>query len=234
MGQTGQGAGATETAPLGTTGCDPDEGQWVGPHRPTDPGPRTAVVADSLVDDQDALWQGSRLAREGPIAIRSTGRTLYRDHRDWIRTLQPVPDRVIVALGTNAWDVPRLDGWRADDERSFRDLVGRIRARGISCIVVTTISPRPGARPSFHDHARRANAFLTSFVTRDRTGRPPAGRLGRGQPGPGRTTSPTRSTTPGPEPAPTTSPWPTRSAPVRREPPLAPVAPGPRHATHRA
>lgn len=162
---------ALATLITATTGCDPDEGQWVGPHRRTDPGPRTAVIADSLVDEQDALWQGSRLAKEGPIAINSVGGTLYHDHRAWIAALRPVPDRVIVALGTNnAWNYPPLDGWHEDDEAAFTRLIHTIRSLGIDCIVVTTIGHQPSARASYRTSAHRANAFLTSFVAGDTRG----------------------------------------------------------------
>lgn len=153
-----------------TTGCDPDEGRWVGPRRAGDPGPRTAVLADSLVDLNDAFWQRSRLAHEGPIAINSISRTGYRDHREWIRRLQPVPDRAIVAVGTNnAWQLAP-QGWQADDERDFVDLVGTIRARGIGCIVVTAIGHHPNAGGGLPADAARANAFLASFVSDDQRG----------------------------------------------------------------
>lgn len=155
---------------LALAGCDPTASGWL--NDPAMPGPKTALVGDSLIAYDDG-WPTSALAEQAPLAVWARPGATFRDldpdratcgsDCGWIETLNPTPERLIVALGpNNAWPFYGYDGWTAADEADLTNLIyDARRAPGvIGCIVLTTIAPAPGSAAAWNASAARANNYI--------------------------------------------------------------------------
>lgn len=150
---------------VGLAACDPDEGQWVGPHPATDPPPRIWLVGDSLIDGWDDKWQAGSMVQQHPTAIWSVGGTKLQDTgpQNFLMNTTPRPEVAIIALGTNDTRVGGDGGWTQDDANELNHLLSLVI--DVPCIVLVNIGYGPGAPADFKLEVPKANSTINALAS---------------------------------------------------------------------
>lgn len=157
---------AVLVALLTLTGCDPGEGTYIGPVPPSTPGPRIAMVGDSLVDCCDEAWVAGELGQRYPLALFTVGATrLGPNQARWFDTLDPQPTVAIVAMGTNN----ARDGWGTDDQAWLGQVVTALA--DVPCVVFVNMGYGPGtaAGPTYRQGVADGNAAYAAVAAADPT-----------------------------------------------------------------
>lgn len=148
---------------LAAVACDAGEGSWVGPHDAAGPGPRLALIGDSLVDCCDEAYVETPLPQAHPFALWSIGSTkLGGSANPWLVKLSPRPDVVIVAMGTNN----AKDGvWGADDDAAIVATIAAIPEA--TCVVLVNLGHAPTATAAYQAGAAAGNLAYAATVDAD-------------------------------------------------------------------